>query len=142
MMMKLTLRLLVLSLLVGFAGTTNAAPFYCFKSTDLKKPLRLQFVFPEGDSKTGYVMYQRGTGRIEVNRTREQELKQVPGGRPSEFEVHWQEVSTDGKGGTYIMVLQGARIYRMRYVRGTDALEFNFKEDMESMDDTRCSWNN
>jgi len=115
--------------------------FRCFKSIDLKHPLKLQFIFQTDKDKVGSVSYQNGGGAIPVKLKKEKELKRVPGGRPSEFESHWQETTSDGTGGTYVVVSQGALIREFRYIRKKDGKIFQFEEDIEASTERGCDWN-
>lgn len=115
--------------------------FRCFKSIDLKYPLKLQFIFQTDKDKVGSVSYQNGSGAIPVKLQKEKELKRVPGGRPSEFESHWQETTSYGTGGTYVVVSQGSQISEFRYIRKQDGKIFQFEEDIEASTGRGCDWN-
>jgi hypothetical protein len=110
--------------------------FRCLKSIGLKSPIRLQFVFRTDKHDLGYVIYQNGSGPIPVKRLNERELRAAPGGRPSEFETHWQET-----GGTYVVVSQGALINDFRYIRRKDGKIINFEEDLDAFTEKGCEWN-
>lgn len=114
--------------------------FRCFKSIGLKKPVRLQLTFQSGKDDLGYITYQRGSGRIQVKKTSEKELRRVPGGRPSEFEITWQEMTPDSSGGRYVMVVQGARIYDFRYTGKKGGKVLKFTEDLDAFGEKGCSW--
>lgn len=114
--------------------------FRCLKSVGPKNSARLQFTFRADKDDLGYVSYQRGTGRIQVNKINEKELKRIPGGRPSEFETTWEEITPDGSGGRYVMVSQGARLYNFRYIRKKDGKVLKFEEDLEAFTDKGCDW--
>jgi hypothetical protein len=115
--------------------------FRCLKSVGLKNPLRLQFDFPSGDQDSGYVTYQNGSGKIQVKSIIEKETRAVPGGRPSEFETEWQEITLNESGGKYIVVSQGARVYGFKYIRKKDGQIFKFEEDLQSSGEKGCEWN-
>ena len=133
------------SVLVGILMCSSVVAdenvFRCFKSIDLKSPLRLQFVFQTDKDELGYVSYQNGSGAIPVKLLKEKELKRVPGGRPSEFESQWQETTSDGTGGTYVVVSQGALISEFRYIRKKDGKIFQFEEDIDVSTEKGCDWN-
>jgi hypothetical protein len=114
--------------------------FRCFKSIDLKSPLRLQFVFQTDKADFGYVSYQNDSGAIPVKRLKEKELKRAPGGS-SEFEFQWQETTADGTGGMYVVVSQGALISKFRYIRKKDGKIFQFEEDIDASTEKGCDWN-
>lgn len=116
--------------------------FRCLKSVGLKNPVNFQFTFRADKDDLGYVSYQRGAGRIQVKKTSEKELRRVPGGRPSEFETTWEEITPDGSGGSYVMVSQGARLYNFRYIRKKDGKVLKFEEDLEAFTDKDCNWKN
>ena len=114
--------------------------FRCLVSIGLKKPLRLQFVFPADDRSTGRVVYQAGSGPIPIKKIETKTVRDVPGGRPSVFATEWEEVTKDGTGGKYIVTIQGARIYEFKYVRKQDGRVFNFEEDLDATGDKECEW--
>ena len=116
--------------------------FRCLKSIGLKNPVRLQFTFQSGKDDLGQVTYQRGSGHIQVKKISEKELRRVPGGRPSELEMTWQEIMSDGSGGRYVMVIQGARIYDFRYIGQKNGKVLKFEEDVEAFTEKGCDWIN
>ncbi|HSN90645.1 MAG TPA: hypothetical protein VLS93_05415 [Anaeromyxobacteraceae bacterium] len=85
-------------------------------------------------------VYENGAGRIPVKLVEEKELRRVPGGGPSEFEMRWMEVLPDGTGGTYVMTVQGAVLGTFRYVRQKDGKVFRFEEDPDAAGEERCEW--
>ncbi|MFA5182696.1 MAG: hypothetical protein WC405_15340 [Syntrophales bacterium] len=115
--------------------------FRCLKSIGGKTPLRLQFVFNTDKPDVGYVIYNNGSGPIAVKMIKEREVRRVKGGGPSEYEAQWEEITSDGTGGKYIVVSQGARIYEFRYIRKKDGKQFKFEEDVESITEKGCKWN-
>ena len=130
-------------LVIGFLAVGSAIAdqndFRCLKSVGLKNTLRIQFVFQSDKDDVGYVIYQNGSRPIPVKRLNEKELKRVPGGRPSEFETQWQEITSDGTGGTYVYVSQGALLDNFRYIR-KDGKIFRFVEDLDASTDSGCEW--
>jgi len=129
--------------LLGFflVGSAIADPndFRCLKSVGLKKTLRLQFTFPADSGDVGSVTYENGSGPISVRRVKEKELRRVPGGMPSQFEIGWTEITPDGNGGTYVFISQGAIIDNFRYMR-KDGKVFRFEEDVDASGDNGCTW--
>jgi len=115
--------------------------FRCFRSAGASSSLRLQFVFQTDKPDTGTVVYQNGSGPIPVKLLAEKELNRGPQGRPSEIEARWQEITPDGRGGTYVVVSQGAVISAFRYIRKTDGKSFVFNEDTGAVADKGCTWN-
>lgn len=130
-------------LVIGFFAASSAMAdqndFRCFKSVGLKNPLKIQFVFQSDNDDVGYVIYKGGSARIPVKKLEEKELKKGPGGRPSEFETQWREVTSDETGGTYAYVSQGALIDNFRYIR-KDGKIFKFVEDIDASTDNWCAW--
>jgi hypothetical protein len=128
---------------IGFLAVSSAIAdqndFRCLKSVGLKNTLRLQFVIRSDKDDVGSVIYQNGGRPIPVKRLKERELKRVPGGRPSEFETQWQEITSDGTGGRYVYVSQGALIDNFRYIR-KDGRVFRFVEDLDASADNGCEW--
>ncbi len=130
---------LVLGFLVASSAMADQNDFRCFKSVGLKNTLRIQFVFPSDNDDVGYVIYKGGSARIPLKRLKEKELKRGPGGRPSEFETQWGEMTSDGTGGTYVYVSQGALIDNFKYLR-KDGKIFKFVEDLDASTDNGCAW--
>lgn len=118
----------------------DESDFRCFKSIGLKNPVRLQFTFRADKDDLGYVTYQRGSGRMQVKKISEKELRRMPGGRPGEFEMTWEEITPNGPGGRYVMVSQGARIYDFRYIRKNDGKALKFEEDLDAFSEKGCDW--
>jgi len=131
---------LVIVFLAAGSAMADQNDFRCLKSVGLKNTLRLQFVFQSDKDDVGYVIYHNGSKPIPVKRLKEKELKRGPGGRPSAFENQWQEVTSDGTGGTYVFVSQGAMIDNFRYIR-KDGKIFRFVEDLDASADNGCKWN-
>ena len=115
--------------------------FRCLKSIGVKTPIRLQFVFNTDKPDRGYVIYQNGSRPIAVKMLKEREVWRVPGGGPSVVEAQWEEITSDGTGGKYIIVIQGARINEFRYIRKKDGKLFKFEEDVEAWTEKGCEWN-
>ena len=141
---------LLIKCILALLLLTNAAfavadenDFRCLKSVSVKMPLRLQFVFQTDKSDGGYVIYQNGSGPIALKLLKEREVRRVPGGGPSEFETQWEEITSEGIGGKYIIVSQGARINEFRYIRKKDGKLFKFEEDedVEARSEKGCEWN-
>jgi hypothetical protein len=135
-------RLIGSLVIVFFAASSAMADqndFRCLKSVGLKNPLRIQFVFQSDNNDIGYVIYKGGSARIPVKKLKEKELKKIPGGRPSEFETQWREVTSDETGGTYEYISQGALIDNFRYIR-KDGKIFKFVEDLDASTDNGCAW--
>lgn len=130
----------VIGIFLGKPVFADEGDFRCLKSVGLKNPVRLQFTFRGDQDDLGYVTYQRGSGRIQVKKIREKELRQVPGGRPSEFEMIWEEITPDGSGGRYVMVIQGARIYGFKYIGKKDGKVLKFEEDVDAFGEKGCNW--
>lgn len=127
-------------------GVLLAAPvladqndFRCLKSIGLKKPLRVQVEFAAEKDRAAYVTYENGSGRIPVKQVSEKETRRVPGGRPSEFAVQWQEITPEGAGGKYVFSIQGAIMDDFRYIR-KDGKVFKFEDDPDAYGDERCNW--
>jgi len=133
----------LIGVLAGFLVISSAIAdqndFRCLKSIGLKSPLKLQFVIQTDKDDSGYVIYRGGSGPISIKRLEEKELTRAPGGRPSEFETQWGEITSDGTGGTYVFVSQGALIDDFRYVR-KDGKTFRFEEDPDASTDKGCEW--
>ena len=134
----------LIGLLLGFfianSVMADEGDYRCLKSVGSKSSIRLQFVFPPDNKDVGKVIYKGGSGSIKVQRLKEKETRKGPSGRPSEFESQWSEINSDGLGGTYIIITQGARIYDFKYVRNKDGKIFSFEEDDDAFSDNGCEW--
>ena len=139
--MKNTLLGFLVGILLCNVAYANQNDFRCLKSVDQKTPLRVQFVFRTEKPDAGYVIYQNGSGPIPIKKVKAKELRREPGGRPSEFEQRWEEITSGGTGGTYVVVSQGARIYDFRYIRKRDGKIFKFEEDPNASSERGCEWN-
>ncbi|MFZ1536386.1 MAG: hypothetical protein WAT23_03255 [Chromatiaceae bacterium] len=137
--MKRLIGVLVFGMLVSSSARADQNDFRCFQSVGLKNTLRMQFVFQSDNDDVSYVIYKGGSARIPLKRLKEKELKKGPGGRPSEFETQWEEITSDGTGGTYVYVSQGALIDNFRYIR-KDGKIFKFVEDLDASTDNGCAW--
>ena len=138
-MNKLFVFLIVMLFCASVAADEN--DFRCLKSIGGKTPLRLQFIFQTDKPDTGYAIYQNGSRPIAVKMLKEREVRRIPGGGPSVVEAQWEEITSDGSGGKYIMVSQGARINEFRYIRKKDGKLFKFEEDIEEWTEKGCAWN-
>jgi hypothetical protein len=130
----------LIAILFCTSAAADANDFRCLKSIGGKTPLRLQFVFQSEKPDMGYVIYQNGSRPIAVKLLKEREVRGVPGGRPSVIKAQWEEITSDGTGGKYIIVSQGAQIYEFRYIRKKDGKIFKFAEDLEASMDKGCEW--
>jgi len=84
-------------------------------------------------------MYQKGSGEIRVKRKKEETVREVTGGRPWEFQSVWEEVTSNGNGGQYIITSQGAIISEFKYIR-KDGKVFSFEDDLEASTADGCRW--
>jgi len=130
----------LIALLVCTSAAADVNDFRCLKSTGVQTPIRLQFVFQTDKPDVGYVIYQNGSKPIAVKKLKEREVQKVTGGRPSVTEAQWEEITSDGTGGKYVIVSQGARIYEFRYIRKKDGKLFKFEEDIEASTENGCEW--
>ena len=130
----------LIGIVICTSVTADMNDFRCFKSIGVKPPLKLQFVFQTDKSDMGYVIYQNGNSPIVVKNVKEREVKKIPGGGPSVIESQWEEVTTDGIGGKYIIVSQGALVSEFQYVRKQDGKIFKFAEDTAVSTDDGCEW--
>jgi hypothetical protein len=131
----------LIAILICTSAAADVNDFRCLKSISVKTPLRLQFVFQTDKPDIGYVIYQNGSRPIAVKIIKEREVRGVPGGRPSVTETQWEEITSGGTGGKYIIVSQGAQIYEFRYLRKKDGKMFKFEEDLEVSTEKGCEWN-
>ena len=66
------------------------------------------------------------------------ELRRVDGGRPSEIETQWIEVTTTPSAGRYVYTNEAALIDDFHYIR-SDGRVFKFVDDSDLMDAGRCT---
>ncbi|WP_296953058.1 hypothetical protein [uncultured Massilia sp.] len=126
---------LVLAAVCCGAAQAGTDDFRCLKTTDARRPLRLEFRFPADEGKAGQVRYEHGSVAIPVRLVSREKAEMDPG-RPYEFTTVWREQPA---GGTYTLVTQGARVYGARYVRA-DGRTFAFTEDLDAVGDDGCTW--
>lgn len=131
---------IALGLLACNMAAAEEGDFRCLKSAGASDPMRLQFTFPTGSSDTGYVAYQKGSGRIQVKQKEEKEMGKAAGGRPSATQSRWEEVTPDGTGGTYVLTTRGALVEDFRYIRKKDGRTFKFEDDPDAAGDKGCRW--
>ena len=131
----------LIGVLVCSHAMADEADFRCFRSAGPTSSVRLQFVIQTEKVGSGYVVTQKGSGPIPIKLLQEKELNRGPGGRPSEVEAKWQEITPNGRGGTYIVVSQGALISKFRYIRKKDGKNFLFEEDTDTVTENGCVWN-
>lgn len=113
---------------------------WCVKSVGLKKPIRAEFIFPTDSEHFGSVIYQNGSGRVPVRIIEEKVLEERPEG-PWLIQSRWEEVTLNGSGGNYVLAIQGAIMYELRYIRKKDDRLFKFEEDLDAYTDNGCEWN-
>lgn len=59
----------------------------------------------------------------------------------AKFDRHLrQEATSDGSGGTYVVVTQGAVLAEFRYIRKKDGKTFTFEEDPDASGENGCEW--
>ncbi|MCP9834616.1 hypothetical protein [Cyanobium sp. Aljojuca 7A6] len=137
--MKRGLAVLLLLIVAVPAAWADQGHVRCLRSIGLKTPLKLQLSILSDSNDRGYVLYQGGSGRIPLKLLKVTELRRVYGGRPSEFETQWIEMSPNGSGGRYVYVNQGAIIDDFRYIR-KDGRVFKFEDDLDAFTDDGCTW--
>lgn len=137
--MKRRLAVLLLLIVAAPAVWADQGHVRCLRSIGLTTPLRLQLGILSDSNDRGYVLYQGGSGRIPLKLLKVTELRRVYGGRPSEFETQWIEMSPNGSGGRYVYVNQGAIIDDFRYIR-KDGRVFKFVDDLDAFTDDGCTW--
>ncbi len=111
----------------------------CLRSIGVKPLLRIQFGLHGNSDSSGYVLYQGGGGPIPLRLLKVTELRRVDGGRPSEFETQWIEVTTTPSAGRYVYSNEGALIDDFHYIR-SDGMVFKFVDDSDVLDAGRCTW--
>ncbi|MCX4028468.1 hypothetical protein H0A36_15480 [Endozoicomonas sp. SM1973] len=131
--------LVYLTIVSSLNVIADESEFRCLKSVGLHNSIKLQFNFPMGNEKFGYVSYQKGSGKILVRNTKE-ETKEISVGRPLEFTNEWEEVTSGGTGGKYILVSQGALIHDFKYIRKKDGKVYSFEEDYQAISENGCQW--
>jgi len=131
------LAVLLAGSLLSTTALADAGDVGCFRSSGLKKPIRLQFGFPPENSDKGYVRYENGSANIPVKLIKTESVEMAPG-RPFEFTTTWKEATPGG--GTYTVVSQGAKVYGFTFVRAKDGKRFEFEQDLEALEENGCRW--
>ena len=86
-----------------------------------------------------YVRYQKSRTPITAV-FQSSEATQKPKGRPWEFTSHWLEVVDGQVSGEYVVVSQGANIYRFSYTNLRSHKKTEFWQDLAAMKDDQCEW--
>lgn len=133
------LNLLLACLIFSHPGFADENDFRCLKSIHLKKPVKLQFIFPQDNNKTGSVIYQNGNAPITVKLATEKTIEKVPNGRPWVIQAVWDEIGKDGSTGKYLITSQAADIIEFKYVR-KDGKVFLFEVDDAASTEDGCKW--
>ena len=123
----------------SLSGTAFAGPSE-FGSLDAKKPVLLEFEFPEEQQSVGYVLYQHGSKKIPVQLITTSWMETSPG-RPFEFTTKWKETGPSRARGTYILITQGAHAYGFTFTRAKDNKSVEFEEDLDASGERSCQWN-
>jgi hypothetical protein len=121
---------------IAFADEND---FRCLQSINLKKPIRLQFNYPQDTQKPGSVTYSNSKISIPVKLNSEKTIKKAPNGRPWVFQAVWEEIPDTGIGGKYIITSQAANIYEFKYVRN-DGKVFMFEVNIDASTENGCKW--
>lgn len=137
--MKEKIFILFFGLAFSYAAFASQNNFRCLQSVNLKKPIRLQFNYPQGIQKAGSVTYSNSKVSIPVELQSEKTIKEVPNGRPWLFQSVWREITTTNVGGYYIITSQAANIYEFKYVRN-DGKVFKFKMNIDASTESGCKW--
>ncbi len=111
----------------------------CLRSTGVQPPLRIQFGLQSESDSSAYVLYQGHQAPIPLKLLKVTELRRGEGGRPSEFETQWIEVTAPATAGRYLYTNEGALIDDFQYIRG-DGRIVRFVDDADVLDVGRCTW--
>lgn len=138
--MKRHLALLLLLMVAAPPVSAAQDNVRCLRSIGVQPLLRIQFGLGSDSDSSGYVLYQGSPGPIPLKLLKVTELRRVDGGRPSEFETQWLEVtSPPASAGRYVYTNQGALIDDFRYIR-KDGRIFKFVDDADALGLGRCTW--
>lgn len=116
-------------LLFLFPLCGNAQLCFCMKSLDPKAPFTLKITLPQENWKTGTVQYKGSSEIIMISAIGNEELEHYEG-RPSYIKYSWAEHYRGKITGTYVLCIQGARIYDSWYFRKRDRKKYKLEQLM------------
>lgn len=123
-----------------FLPTILNAQTLCFASVASGNKVRLQLTLPKEGEAMATVKYQRGSNDISVIRCKEERISpksQIPATVKSTFAE-----MIDGKQvGKYFLTTTGGAVGELLYVRQRDGKKFSFYEDLDSVTESGCAWN-
>ena len=118
------------------AGQDNVR---CLRSIGVQPLQRLQFALRSGSPSSGYVLYQGGRGPTPLRLLKVIELRKAQGGRPSEVETQWLEVTAPESAGRYVYTNEGSSIDDFQSIR-RDGSIVRFVDDADVLEAGRCAW--
>ncbi|WP_143594023.1 hypothetical protein [Synechococcus sp. BO 8801] len=111
----------------------------CLRSIGVEPLQRLQFGLRANSDSSAYALYQGSPGPIPLKLLKVTELRRVEGGRPSEFETQWMEVTAPASAGRFVYTNQGALLDDFHYI-DNDGRIVRFVDDADVLEVGRCSW--
>lgn len=111
----------------------------CLRSIGVQPLQRLQFALRSDSDSSAYALYQGSGGPIRLKVLKVKELRRVEGGRPSEFETQWMDVTAPDSAGRYVYTNQGALIDDFQYIR-RDGTIVRFVDDADVLEGGHCRW--
>jgi hypothetical protein len=111
----------------------------CLRSIGVQPLQRLQFALRSNSDSSGYVLHQGSPKPTPLKLLKVTELSKAEGGRPSEFETQWVELTAPESAGRYVYTNIGALIDDFQYIR-KDGRIIRFVDDSDVLDVGRCSW--
>ena len=118
------------------AGQDNVR---CLRSIGVQPLQRLHFALRFNSDSSAYVLYQGRRAPIPLKLLKVTEIRRVEGGRPSEFETQWVELTAPESAGRYVYTNIGALIDDFQYVR-KDGTIVRFVDDSDVLDAGQCVW--
>ncbi len=134
-------RLAVLLFLVTTAPAVRAGQdnVRCLRSIGVQPLQRLQFALRSGSPSSGYVVYHGGRGPTPLRLLKVTELRKAQGGRPSEVETQWLEVTAPESARRYVYTNEGSSIDDFQSIR-RDGSIVRFVDDADVLEAGRCAW--
>lgn len=111
----------------------------CLRSIGVQPLQRLQFALRSNSDSRGYVLYQGSRKPTPLKLLKVTELRKAAGGRPSEVETQWIEVTAPESAGRYVYTNVGTLIDDFQYIR-KDGKIVRFVDDADVLDAGRCVW--
>ncbi len=118
------------------AGQDNVR---CLRSIGVQPLQRIQFGLKSNSDTSAYVLFQGSRGPTPLTLLKVSELSKAEGGRPSEVETQWLELTAPESAGRYVYTNLGTLIDDFQYIR-KDGTIVRFVDDSDVLDAGTCVW--